>query len=98
MRKCCVCGKPVNDGEGYEALGYVYHIHCFPWFPLPVKQRCFFCHKIMRSGDDVASLGDLGCGGQDDICCSKCITKHFGRNKNERGGKKVGGAMRPMFA
>ena len=77
MRKCCVCGKPVTDEESYEVLGYSYHEQCLPRRTLEVKQRCFYCHKIMRKGDEAVSRGDLGCGYQDELVCDKCTKKHF---------------------
>ena len=75
-RKCCVCGGIVAEG-GYEVLGYKYHEQCFPFFETNEKQRCYYCHKIMRKGDKVVSLGDLGVGGNNDRVCVKCANKHF---------------------
>ena len=83
MRKCCRCGDRVADDEGYESLGYVFCNNCFPKFSLTDKQRCCYCRKIMRKGDLVISLGDLGCGSDRDLACTKCADKHFSR-ANER--------------
>lgn len=80
-RKCCVCGNVVEDG-GYEVLGYKYHRECFPFFKAEGKQRCYYCHKIMRKEDEVVSLGDLGVGGYGDRVCVKCADKHFAKGKN----------------
>lgn len=81
MRKCCVCGQHVADGEGYESLNYVFCENCFPRFALDYKTRCYYCHKIVRKGDMVTSLADLGCGGRKDLVCEKCAKKHFGRTE-----------------
>lgn len=91
MRKCCRCGGVVADEEGYESLGYVFCEKCFPRFPLLDKTRCCYCHKIMRKGDMVTALDDLGQGSPRDLACEKCVRKHYGR-----GNKKVGSGVRHM--
>lgn len=75
-RKCCVCGGTIKEG-GYDVLGYNYHAECFPFTEAQEKQRCYFCHKIIRRGDRVVSLGDLGVGAISDRACSKCADKHY---------------------
>lgn len=95
MKKCCVCGGVVADGEGYESLGYIFHERCLPKFPLKDKTRCYYCHKIMRKGDMVTALDDLGQGSSRDLACEKCIRKHYGRG-NDKPNKKVGGGVRHM--
>lgn len=96
MRKCCVCGGGVEDGEGYESLGYIFHERCLPKFPLTDKTRCYYCHKILRKGDMVTALDDLGAGGRNDLACEKCVRKHFGRGKEDGRNKKVGSPVRNM--
>lgn len=96
MRRCCVCGKSVADDEGYESLGYVFHEGCMPKITLGDKTRCYYCHKIMRRGDTVTALDDLGVGGRSDFACEKCVNKHFGRGFKDERKKKT--AMRNMSA
>ena len=80
-RKCCVCGGKMDEVE-YEVMGYAYHKECFPFWECEEKQRCYYCHKIMRKGDSVVSLGDLGVGGYGDRICIKCADKHFGKKES----------------
>lgn len=81
MRKCAICGDPIVNGTGYVALGYAYHDRCFPRQIISEKQRCFYCHKILRKGDESVCLGDIGVGGYHDRMCMKCADKHFGDEK-----------------
>ena len=77
VQRCVICDEPCVRGVGYVALGYRYHPQCFPFKEAPEKQRCFYCHKIIRRGDKIISLGDLGMGGSRDRICAKCADKHF---------------------
>jgi len=75
--KCLLCGDLVPSGKGYVALGYHYHKECFPFKECDEKDRCYYCHKILRRGDTIISLGDIGMGGSSDRVCVKCADKHF---------------------
>lgn len=76
-RKCCACGEKVASGTGYVVMGYAYHNECFPFKGCDEKDRCYYCHKILRKGDTIVTLGDLGAGGRSDRVCVKCANKHF---------------------
>lgn len=81
-QKCCTCRNPVVNGTGFTVMGYRYHDYCFPIIECEEKQRCYYCHKIIRKGDQCVSLGDLGIGGNDDRVCAKCTNKHFAAGKD----------------
>ena len=81
VHRCLLCGEPVVAGTGFVALGYYYHDYCVPFKEVEEKQRCFYCHKILRKGNTALSLADIGMGGRDDRVCTKCAHKHFAEER-----------------